>query len=469
MSEEICYTPAFQLAEMVRQKALSPVEVVQAHLDRIEELNPKLNAVVIFPREDPLALAREAEAAVLRGDALGPLHGVPFTLKDCIETAGLRMTLGSRLLADNVSQQDAVVYTRLRRAGGILLGKTNMPEFALWWETGNLVFGLTRNPWNLDYTAGGSSGGEASAVAGGLSPLGLGTDLGGSIREPSSFCGLVGLKPTIGRVPYTGIQPQVLFRSIHVGPMARNVRDAALALSVLAGPDDQDPYAMPVPVADYLGALDQGVSGLRLGFSPTAGIAVDPQVQRTVREAASALAGLGMQVEEVEIPGLAEKDAGEISAVVFNTEAGFYASPAIAGREGELTEVFRRRFVDTPTPPHQEYLEASAQWEALKKDVREYFSQFDLFLAPTTPMPAFPHGQTEFNIEGQALAGRHALRGTVPWDLTGSPAVSVPFGWTADGLPLAVQLVGRHYSEATLLQAAHALEGTRQEQRRPSL
>ena len=469
MAEEIHYKPAYELAELIRSRALSPVEVVQAHLDRIEELNPRLNAVVIFPQEDPLALAREAEAAVMRGDELGPLHGVPFTLKDCIETAGLRMTLGSKLLADNVSEQDALVYTRLRGAGGILLGKTNMPEFALWWETGNLVFGLTRNPWNLEHTAGGSSGGEASAVASGMSPLGLGTDLGGSIREPSAFCGLVGLKPTIGRVPYTGIQPQVIFRAIHVGPMARTARDVALAMSVLAGPDGVDPYAIDVPVQDYMN-LDGPVSGLRVGFSPTAGIAVEPQVQAAINGAASeALAGLGMQVEPVEIPGLRDRDSGEISAVMYNAEAAFYAGPTIEGREGELTEIFRRRFLETPPRPLPDYLEAMTQWEMLKKEVREYFSRYDLFLAPTVPMPSFPHGQTEFNIEGQALNGRHALRGTVPWDLTGSPAISVPFGFTPDGLPLAVQLVGRHYDEATLLRAAHALEGCAGERRNPAL
>ena len=468
MAEEIHYKPAHELAELIRTRALSPVEVVQAHLNRIEEVNPRLNAIVIFPQEDPLALAREAEAAVMRGDELGPLHGVPFTLKDCIETAGLRITLGSRVMEDSVSEQDALVYTRLKQAGGILLGKTNMPEFALWWETGNLVFGLTRNPWNLEHTAGGSSGGEASAVASGMSPLGLGTDLGGSIREPSSFCGLVGLKPTIGRVPYTGIQPQVIFRAIHVGPMTRTVRDAALAMSVLAGPDGVDPYAIDAPVQDYM-ALDGPVSGMRIGYSPTAGIAVEPEVQAAINSAAEALAGLGAQVEAVEIPGLREKDSGVISAVMYNAEAGFYAGPTIAGKENLLTEVFRQRFVEAPARPLDEYLDAMTQWEMLKKEVREYFSQYDLFLAPTTPMPSFPHGQTEFNIEGQALNGRHALRGTVPWDLTGSPAISVPFGFTGDGLPLAVQLIGRHFDEATLLRAAHALEGCAGERRNPEL
>ncbi len=468
MAEDIHYRPAYELAELIRTRALSPVEVVQAHLYRIEEVNPRLNAIVIFPQEDPLALAREAEAAVMRGDELGPLHGVPFTLKDCIETAGVRMTLGSRTMEDNVSEQDALVYTRLKQAGGILLGKTNMPEFALWWETGNLVFGLTRNPWNPEHTAGGSSGGEASAVASGMSPLGLGTDLGGSIREPSSFCGLVGLKPTIGRVPYTGIQPQVIFRAIHVGPMTRTVRDNALAMSVLAGPDGVDPYAIDAPVQDYM-ALDGPVSDLRVGFSPTAGIAVEPEVQAAINAAAEALAGLGAQVEAVEIPGLREKDSGVISAVMYNAEAGFYAGPTIAGKENLLTEIFRQRFLETPARPLAEYLDAMTQWEMLKKEVREYFSQYDLFLAPTTPMPSFPHGQTEFNIAGEALNGRHALRGTVPWDLTGSPAISVPFGFTGDGLPLAVQLIGRHYDEATLLRAAHALEGCAGERRNPEL
>ena len=175
------------------------------------------------------------------------MHGVPFTLKDCVEVAGLRATQGSKILADNISTGDSTVYKRLKGAGGILLGKTNLPEFALWWETNNLLFGATQNPWKLGYTPGGSSGGEGASLATGMSPLGVGTDLGGSIRQPSSFCGLAGLKPTLGRVPYTRVVPQTLFRAIHVGPMARNVQDVALALSIMAGPDGEDIYAPPVP------------------------------------------------------------------------------------------------------------------------------------------------------------------------------------------------------------------------------
>ena len=467
MSEEVCFAPATELAARIRQKSLSPVEVVQAHLDRIEQVNPILNAIVFFA-DDPLARAREAEAAVMRGDDLGPLHGVPYTLKDCIETAGLPMSLGSRVYDGYVSRQDAEVYTRLGAAGGILLGKTNMPEFALWWETDNEVFGLTRNPWDLDRTAGGSSGGEASAIAAGLSPFGLGTDLGGSIRAPASLCGVVGIKPTLGRIPYTGIQPQVLHRAIHVGPIARTVGDVALGLSILAGPDDVDLYTPPVPVPDY-GPLDLDLSRLKVGWSPTAGVPVQPEVQQLVAEAAAAMAELGMNVEPVEIPALAEKNSSAISTVIYTMEARRYLGPIVAGRESALTPMIRARFVDGNTFTMEEYLNASQEWEELRQAVKEYFTRFDVFLCPTVPMPAYPHGQNEFSIEGRTLAGRHTLRITLPWDLTGSPAISVPFGWSADGLPIGVQLVGRHFEELTLLQAARRLEASRPQTRRPAL
>ena len=436
-------------------------------MERIQQLNPKLNAIVIFA-EDALARAREAEAVVMRGDDLGPLHGVPYTLKDCIETAGLPMTLGSKLYREYVSQQDAEVFTRLKGAGGILLGKTNMPEFALWWETDNEVFGRTRNPWNPERTAGGSSGGETSAIAAGLSPLGLGTDLGGSIRAPASLCGVAGIKPTLGRIPYTGIQPQVLLRTIHVGAIARTVKDIGLAMSILAGADQVDLYSPPVPLPDYL-TLDVSLPKIRVGWSGTAGAAVEPEVQQAVAAAAKTLADLGLDVEPVEILGLKDNDAGAISATIFLAEARRYVAPTTSGRESELTPLFRARYLDSPDSTLDEYLEAAVHWEALRRAVKEYFTRYDIFLCPTVPMPAYPHGQREFHIEGQTLAGRHTLRLTLPWDLTGSPAISVPFGWSTEGLPIGVQLVGRHFDELTLLRAAHALEVSRNDHRRPTL
>ena len=467
MNEEICYASASDLAEKIRSKALSPVEVVQAHLDRIDALNPRLNAIVTFA-EDAMDRAKEAEGAVMRGEDLGPLHGVPYTLKDCVEVSGMRTTQGSRLFADFASRQDATVYKRLKGAGGILLGKTNLPEFALWWETDNLVFGPTHNPWNLERTTGGSSGGEAAAIATGLSPLGVGTDLGGSIRQPSSFCGLAGLKPTLGRVAFTGIQPQTLLRATHAGPIARTVQDVALGLSILAGPDGVDIYAPPVPVSDYT-ALDGPLPKLKIGWSPTAGTFVEKEVQEVVRSAADALSGLGLEVEPVEIPALKENDAGQISSVIYVTEGGLYLSAIVSGRESDLTTLLRQRYVDSSPKEFDEYLQATFDWEALRWGLAEYFARYDLFLCPTVPMPAFPKGQTEFIIEGQTLPGRHSLRGTVPWDLTGSPAMSVPFGWSSEGLPIGVQLVGRHFDEHTLLKVAKALESCQGDRRRPDV
>ena len=264
MTEEICYSDATLLAELVRSKALSPVEVVTAFLNRIEAVNPRINAVVTLA-EDALLRAREAEAAVIRGDELGPLHGVPFTIKDCVDTAGVRTTRGSKLFEDRVPEDDAPVVRRLKDAGGILLGKTNMPEFALWWETGNAVFGRTENPWMGGRSAGGSSGGEAAAIAAGLSPLGVGSDVGGSIRQPAGFCGIVGLKATHGRVPLTGHWPETLLRYMHVGPMGRSVRDIDLGLSIMSGADGLDHYAGALPSYESA-ALDEPLPRLRIGW-----------------------------------------------------------------------------------------------------------------------------------------------------------------------------------------------------------
>ena len=211
MSEDICYADATELAERIRSKALSPVEVVDSFLGRIETVNPSLNAIVILA-DGATERARQAEAAIMRGETWGPLHGVPFTIKDCVDTAGIRTTRGSRLFESHVPNDDATVVRRLKDAGGILIGKTNLPEFALWWETDNLVFGRTENPWKAGRTPGGSSGGEAAAIASGLSPLGVGSDLGGSIREPANYCGIVGLKATHGRIPLTGHWPETLLR-----------------------------------------------------------------------------------------------------------------------------------------------------------------------------------------------------------------------------------------------------------------
>lgn len=468
MHEDICYLDATELAARIHARALSPVEVVRAHLARIGALNPRLNAIVTL---NPAALeeARRAEAAVLGGERLGPLHGVPFTVKDCFETAGLRTTRGSRLFADRVAGSDATAVRRLREAGAVLLGKTNIPEFVLWWETDNLVFGRTLNPWNPDRIAGGSSGGEAAALATGLTALGLGSDLGGSIRQPAHCCGVVGLKATHGRVPLTGHWPETLLRAMHVGPLARSVRDLGLALRVLAGPDGRDPYAVPVAppeVPDPAAPLPP----LRVGWTADGGAApADPQVQAVVRAAASRLADLGCRVEPVKIAALEERDWNALTMTLYGAEGGPYLEAVVAGRHDQLHPALRRRLAATVSSLG-EYIAALAEWERLRHEVADYFTRYDLLLSPCSPLPAHPHGLVELTIAGQVVPARHGLRATIPWDLTGSPALALAFGWSEDRLPIAVQLVGRHFDEATVLRVAMSLEAASEVRgRRPPL
>ena len=464
MNEEILYADATVLAERIRIRDLSPVDVVKAHLERIDAINPKLNAIVTLV-DGAMEQATSAETAIMRGESRGPLHGVPFTIKDCIDTEGVRTTRGSKLFEDHIPSQDAVVVKRLKEAGGILIGKTNMPEFALWWETGNLVFGFTENPWKRGRTTGGSSGGEASAIAAGLSPLGMGSDVGGSIRLPSHYCGIVGLKPTHGRVPLTGHWPETLLRFMHVGPMARSVRDIALALTIVSGPDGIDHYAVPMPTPQF-GDLRSPLPQLRIGWCAEGPFApVAREVQTTISKAVSSLEEMGCVVEQVSLDSWEQWPSQAISMSFFVGEGSLYLEPFITGREDQLAPSMQRR-LSLPKPTFREYLEAVQNVELLRMDLGRFFTKYDLLLCPTSPLAAHPHDTPELTIDGQTVQGRNSLRATVPFDLTGSPAVSVPFGWNTEGLPIGVQLVARHFREPTLLHAAAALEAVHESDRR---
>ena len=456
MHEDICFADATELARRIRDKEVSPVEVVTAYLERISAINPKVNAIVTLA-DDALDKARDAEQALAKGHACGPLHGVPFTCKDSFDAAGVRTTCGSKLFEHRIAEHDATAVARMKRAGGIFLGKTNTPEFTLWWETDNRVFGRTNNPWNPDLIAGGSSGGEAAALVSGLTALSIGSDVGGSIRMPAHYCGVVGFKPTHGRVPLTGLFPDVLLRMMHVGPLARTVRDAALALQVMSGPDGTDQWCVPVeqpaiplpgaqPLTFRVGWLADGV------FSP-----VDPDVRAVVEKAADAMRIAGCEVEHVSLPVITRTEALAIPGITGTPETAHYFAPIIRGREYELSPIMARRLAG-PWPDIREYTRHMAHWEALRRSMMAYFSTFDLLLCPTMPTPAYPHGQRELTIDGQSIKARRKLVTVVPWNLTGSPALSLPFGMSSDGLPIGVQLVGRHFEEATVLRAAMALE-----------
>ena len=441
---------ATELALRIRRREISPVEALAEHRGRIERLNPRLNAIVT-EAADAEERAREAEAAVQRGDELGPLHGVPFTVKDTFDTAGVRTTRGSRLFAENVPKRDATVVARARAAGGIFLGKTNTPEFALWWETANLVFGRTSNPHDPERSSGGSSGGEAVAVATGMSSVGIGSDLGGSIRLPSHYCGVVGFKPTHGRVPLTGHFPETLFRFTHAGPVARSVRDAAVALAVLEGPDGEDWYAAPLPRPAW------EVAPPRIGWTHTAFGAVEDAIAAAVEEAARALADSGPIVERAEPEGFAALDANELTLRLYAAESRAYFEQLVGERRSELHPAMRRR-LDLPAATLDEYVAAEAAVERLRRDLAAFFRRYDVLLCPTAPVVAPPHDAEEIRIGGTAFAPRTSMRATIPFDLTGSPALTVPFSRSPEGLPVGVQLVGRRFEDETVLRAGAVVE-----------
>ena len=455
MNESLTSLDAVEMARLVAARELSPVELVQAHLDHIDAVNDGLNAVVV-PAPDAIDRARDAERAVASGAPLGPLHGIPYTIKDSIDVAGFPTTSGSLLTSRTPATADAAVVARIRAAGGVLLGKTNTPEFTLWWETDNRVFGRTNNPWNTDRTTGGSSGGEAAAISSGMSPLGIGSDSGGSIRVPAAYCNIFGLKPTHGRVPITGHVPYTLLQATHVGPLARSARDIALVLSVIEGPDGRDHYAPPVPPTQFPD-LSGPMSPLRVGFYAEGPVSpVAAEVQAAVRSAAGTLTGLGCEVEEVPLPFMSSVDSLGASGAIAASEGIPYLATFIKGREADLGVSMKRR-MDAPKPTHADHIAGLAVREALRAGFMEYFGKFDLLLCPATAVPAPPHDSVELDIDGQITPGRTALMCTAVFDLTGAPAISVPFGWSSEGLPIGVQMVGRHFDEATVVHAANVL------------
>ncbi|MBI4609114.1 MAG: amidase [Candidatus Rokubacteria bacterium] len=456
-NDELCYMSATELAEAIRTRTLSPLDVTKAILARIEQVNPKVNAYCTVVAEAALAEARHAEAAVMQGRALGPLHGVPISFKDLTPTAGIRTTFGSKIFEHHVPQEDAPVVERARRAGAILLGKTNTPEFGCKGVTDNLIFGHTRNPWMLDRIAGGSSGGAAAALAAGLGPLAEGSDLGGSIRIPASCCGVVGLKPSVGRVPrYPSPNAWTVFSVL--GPMARTVRDAALLLSVMVGPDDRDPQSLPATGEEFARAAEGEIRGLRLAWSPDLGYAaVDGEVKQLCEAAAKTFATLGCSVEEAH-PGFEDPEPIflDLTAPVRAAALRSY----LAEWQDQMDPILVERIAHADRLTAVEYEKAVHRRTAFWQIVRRFFERHDLLLTPTIATPPRPLESPP----PTEIGGRHVdspmarIAFTYPFNLTAQPAMSVPCGWTADGLPVGLQIVGRRFAEATVLRAAAAFE-----------
>jgi aspartyl-tRNA(Asn)/glutamyl-tRNA(Gln) amidotransferase subunit A len=461
---DLCFTPAVELAELIRRRALSPVEISRAVLERIERLNAPLGAYVLVHAERALEQARRAEQSVMAGQPLGPLHGIPLSIKDNLWTAGDRTTSGSRLLAEFVPPEDTPSVAALRAAGAVFVGRTNLPEFAWRGSTDNPLFGESRNPWDLTRTPGGSTGGGAAAVAAGLAPLALGSDGAGSIRIPASFCGLVGLKPTFGRVPmFPAAGGNELVA--HVCPLARTVRDVALMMNAIARHDRRDPFALPDDGVDYLAACGRPLAGgrggasIRIAWSADLGFApVETETRDIALAAARAFAEAGLDVEE------ASPDLGDPSFILQTLYGGAQAGAHAARPPDQKARMDPELVAYAEASAGLtvvEYLRALAARQAMVDALRRFFERYDLLLTPTLCLPAFPLGL----VGPREVAGREVthLGWTLcyPFNYSGQPAVSVPAGWTASGLPVGLQIVGRRLEDALVLRAAATFEALR--------
>jgi aspartyl-tRNA(Asn)/glutamyl-tRNA(Gln) amidotransferase subunit A len=459
---DLCFTSAVELTELIRRRTLSPVEITRAVLERIERLNPRLGAYVLVHAERALTEARAAEQAVMGGRPLGPIHGIPVSIKDNLWTAGERTTFGSRLLADFVAPEDAPSVAGLRAAGAIFVGRTNLPEFAWRGSTDNPLFGESRNPWDLTRTPGGSTGGGAAAVAAGLGPLALGSDGAGSIRIPASFCGLVGLKPTFGRVPmYPAAGGNELVA--HVCPLARTVRDVALMMNAIARPDQRDAFTLPADGVDYLTASSEPLvtrgAPLRVAWSADLGYApVEPETLKIAEAAARAFSDVGLTLEE------ASPDLGDPSVILKALYGGVQAGAHAARspeQKAQMDPELVRYAEASAGMSVVEYVRAVAARQVMVDALRRFFERYDLLLTPTLCLPAFPLGL----VGPREVAGREVthLGWTLcyPFNYSGQPAVSVPAGWTANGLPVGLQIVGRRFEDALVLRAAAAFEALR--------
>lgn len=451
----LIFSSTTELAAAIQAGQVSAVEVLDAHLAQIEKHNSALNAIITLDAERAQEQAHAADAALARGELWGPLHGVPFTLKDALATAGMRTTTGFPPFADYVPQEDSTVAARLKAAGGILMGKTNVATMLADYQTSNPIFGRTNNPWNLERTPGGSSGGAAAAVAAGMTPFDIGTDLSGSIRIPAHFCGLFGLKPTENRVPLTGLipglppTPSVRIMSC-IGPMARTVEDLALLYALMAGPDGRDTEVKPVPV-DHMPTVE--LKDLRIAFAPTLpGLPVAAEIRASLAELAQQLQRAGAVVEEVTLPPFD-----------FNQELQ---------RAGELIGLMVGAFQpegNQPPTTLAQYLEALYRRDQSIIAWEQFFQSWDALLCPAAMITAFPHCEpgAALPLDGQDVTYWLVSAHTTLFNYTGHPAVVLPYTLDHQGLPIGVQLVGKRWAESRLLAVAQALTPVAGAFRRP--
>lgn len=469
-SEEICFTEANVLLELLRTKKVSAVEVMKSHLNQIARVNPTVNAIVtLVDEKELLQEARRADEALANGKWLGPLHGVPIAVKDLHATKGIRTTYGSPLYKNDIPAEDCLLVQREKRAGGIVIGKTNVPEFGLGSQTFNSVFGATRNPYDLSKTCGGSTGGGAAAVVCGMAPLTDGSDYGGSLRNPPNFCNAVGLRPSPGRVPNTPVDLAWQPFSVH-GPVARNVKDCALFLSVLAGPDDQMPISIDQPGDQFIQALaGRDFKGMRVAMFRDMGLPWEPEVKGAIRAQSKVFESIGCVVEEAE-PDY--RDAYECFLAWRHWMIESRFGDLISSKGDQLNEYIHWHVEEGRklTGPYLSRIELKRS--ALYERVRKFFARYQFFVLPVNQVLPFDvecHYPTE--IAGTKMDNYLSwMKSACYITTTGNPAASVPCAFSKGGLPIGIQIVGRHHDDWGVLQIAYAFEQARNlEKRRPSV
>ena len=472
--EDIFWLEIHELSERIGEGELSPVEVVEALLRRIDSINPRILGFLEVTADSALAEAKRAEEEIAAGRRLGPLHGIPFGVKDIIDTRGVRTTRGSSFFRDRIPEADAECVARLKRAGAILLGKCHTQEFASGPLSQNAHFGTAHNPWDLERMTGGSSTGSAASVAAGFCPAAIGTDTGSSIRGPSSLCGLVGLKPTHGRVSLRGVCPNCLSYD-HVGPIARSAKDAALFLQGMAGYDPEDPYSRDAPLPDFSALLDEGAKGLRVGLCPglSGDFEADAEVAQAFERAVGVFREMGAQVET--LPFGEAEHLMEVSRVIIQCEFAEFHRPLYEKNPDGYGGSTRERVEASLAGANlDEYIRAGREREVLRREVLSLFERTDVILTPSIPCIAPRLDDIKARINGEEVAYSLAL--TMPFlthqNLTGFPAAVVPTGFSEEeGMPLSLQVIGRPWEEAEVLRAVHAYEAATPElrNRRPAL
>ena len=455
--EDICFMPAYETAEKIRTQELTSLEITETIIERIEKINPIINAYCIPTYDLAREMAKKADERVKKGEDLPLLNGIPTSIKDLMQIEGIKTTFGCKFYENFISEQDEVAVKRLRDAGAVFLGKTNTPAFGHVAITDNMIFGETLNPWNLERTSGGSSGGAGAAVASGLGPLAIGSDGGGSIRIPACFCGIFGLKPSFGRVP-RNLHGTIGWATLdHYGPIVRYVKDAALMLDAIKGPDESDRFTLPEQKISYMDKLKDFPQKLKVGYSIRLGFvkAIDPEVEKSVLDAVQKFEEYGWTVEEAKLkikkPELA-----------FNTTvtAGFGHDLQSFMKEKEKLDGTLVKMIEAGLSYSAVDLKrAEAQREEIFGVLSNYFEHYDILITPSTAVPAFGLGMMyPPTIAGKGVSPVAWMSYTYPFNMTGNPAASIPCGWSSEGLPIGMQIIGRRFDDLTVIQTSQIFE-----------